>query len=1183
MAGYNLGQAYIQIMPTAKGITGEISSILGAEGEKGASSIGSKFTKGLKAVGTAAASALVAGTGAMVAFTKSAVEAGMNFDSSMSQVAATMGVSMDQLNSDIQTVTLATGEWTGSLRDFAKKMGSETKFSATEAADALNYMALAGYDTKTSMEMLPNVLSLAAAGNMDLARASDMVTDTQSALGLTLEETNTMVDQMAKTSSKSNTSVEQLGDAMLKIGATARNVKGGTAELSTVLGVLADNGIKGSEGGTHLRNMLLSLQQAAENGSVSFGDFAVEVYDADGNMRSMIDIVADMQEGMGGLSQEARDAMISGVFNKTDLASVNALLGTSQERFSELTTEIANCAGAAKEMEDTQLKNLQGDITILKSAFEGLQIAISDGATPALRTVVKGMTEVVNGLNDMISGVDGGAKRVKDGFSQMLKGISDVVPQVLQMFSALLTSLLELLPDFAKQIISVLPSIFDQIMSSIAVLIPGIAKLLPDIINAVVKMIVSIVGHLSDIIKPIIQAMPTIIKGIIQAIIQNIPAIIQGILEVIITIVSELPNMCMEIIEYIPQLFAQLVVAIVKCIPMILSAIGELVEKIVFSLFGLEDPIEQVGMKMGELGQAARDGWSEVSEAFNQELDCSGILSSLGNTSSEIQAQIDSLEGEITNIIATRLREQQGLRAEDIENIKNYQEQIRQLEEEKMGIYGSQASAQLEIMKGLTGATAEEYAQRFAMLQSANEQERASLETYYQQQYVDAQNQHNLMKEEAARYLAENGGIQDAHYQQMLADAQAVYDSDIAAADAYYTEKNQIISDREAEALNIMANANGSFISGTVSTFDQATGAAQAWQTTSGEVMSAYCSDAQVAQAAAQVSFSQLANNLSATDAKNAAAWLSMAAKARSGGASLSGAAKDNAASILNAFQNVPSDLEDDAHQMIMGMAAGLEGEIPALQHSSKMTAEEIANAIKDYLQIRSPSRLMKGFGENTVAGLTEGIESKGSSAAGAMRSVGENLIRGVGYGMQSMTGWLSNIAANAVTSAVNAAKRAGAIRSPSRIMRDEVGAMLGEGLAIGLEDSEPHILDAVDDIGEHMKKAVNDYDLYTNIVEGTISASDHATRDMAVTADLNGNRLRAQVSDAAPGNEEDTQEILLGIAELLKQHFPELIEKSDKKIVLDSGALVGELTADIDNSLGHRQVLKERGTYAYV
>ena len=204
---------------------------------------------GIGSVVAGATAAIAGATAAVGAFAASSVSVGMSFDSSMSQVAATMGTTTDQI---------------GELRDFALEMGSKTAFSATQAAEALNYMALAGYDADTSMSMLPNVLNLAAAGNMELATASDMVTDAQSALGLSLEETTELVDMMAKTSSKSNTSVQQLGDAILTIGGTAKTLAGGTTELNTALGILADNGIKGSEGGTKLRNVILSLSSPTD-------------------------------------------------------------------------------------------------------------------------------------------------------------------------------------------------------------------------------------------------------------------------------------------------------------------------------------------------------------------------------------------------------------------------------------------------------------------------------------------------------------------------------------------------------------------------------------------------------------------------------------------------------------------------------------------------------------------------------------------------------------------------------------------------------------------------------------------------------------------------------------------------------------------------------------------------------
>ena len=165
-------------------VKSEASAGLSEAGESGGSAFGKGLKNGLKAVGIAAAAA----SAAVGAIGTASVQAGREFDASMSQVAATMGVTTDEI---------------GELRDFAQEMGRTTAFSATEAADALNYMALAGYDAQTSMDMLPTVLNLAAAGGIELASASDMVTDAQSALGLSIDETSELVDKMAKASSKS--------------------------------------------------------------------------------------------------------------------------------------------------------------------------------------------------------------------------------------------------------------------------------------------------------------------------------------------------------------------------------------------------------------------------------------------------------------------------------------------------------------------------------------------------------------------------------------------------------------------------------------------------------------------------------------------------------------------------------------------------------------------------------------------------------------------------------------------------------------------------------------------------------------------------------------------------------------------------------------------------------------------
>lgn len=336
-------------------------------------------------------------TAAVAGLGTAAVKTTADFDTSMSQVQATMGITKDaetQLNGEsVNTVE--------ALRDLAKQMGSETAFSASECADAMNYLALAGYDTQEIYDTLPTVLNLAAAGGIDLASASDMVTDAMSALGMETSEADTMVDQMSKTASTTNTSVAQLGEAILTIGATAKTVKGGTAELNTALGILANNGIKGAEGGTHLRNVILALQSPTDKAAACMESLGVEVYDSEGNMRSLNDILGDLNTSMDGMTSAEKQNIISSIFNKTDLAAVNSLLSNTGDSWDSLQQSITESGGAAQQMADTQLDNLSGQITILKSALEGLAISFGEILMPKIRAAAKKIQEFVDKLNGM--------------------------------------------------------------------------------------------------------------------------------------------------------------------------------------------------------------------------------------------------------------------------------------------------------------------------------------------------------------------------------------------------------------------------------------------------------------------------------------------------------------------------------------------------------------------------------------------------------------------------------------------------------------------------------------------------------------------------------------------------------------------------------------------------------------
>ncbi len=560
-------------------------SLDSSEYDKGldsAKSAGSKLGSGLASAAKVGMAAVGAATTAVVGFGAASVKTGMTFDSSMSQVAATMGKTVDEISE---------------LRDFAQEMGRTTAFSATEAADALNYMALAGYDANQSMTMLPNVLNLASAGAMDLATASDMVTDAQSALGLEMDEMDEFVDQLAKTASSSNTSVQQLGEAILTIGGTAKTLAGGTTELNTALGILGDNGIKGAEAGTKLRNVVLSLSAPTDKAATTLEELGVATTDAQGNMLPLEDIMMQLGESLDGLGTADRAAAINTIFNKQDIGAVNALLDTSIERWDELGAKIDDSKGAAKEMAKTQLDNLAGSVTLFKSALEGAQIAISDELSPSLKKFVDFGTDGLSKLTGAFQegGLEGAmtafGEILSDGLNMVIEMLPDAVKAGMELLKALgqgILDNLDIIIDAAVQIIQelligllqALPAIAEGALQIIVGLANGIAEMLPVLIPTIVDVVLQIVQTLIDNIDLLIDGAIQLMTGLAEGLIQALPVIIEKLPEIVTSIVTALIDNLPLLIEAIITINIALIQAIIENLPEFINAVVQIITEI---------------------------------------------------------------------------------------------------------------------------------------------------------------------------------------------------------------------------------------------------------------------------------------------------------------------------------------------------------------------------------------------------------------------------------------------------------------------------------------------------------------------------------------------------------------------------------------------------------------------------
>lgn len=603
-----------------------IDSKLDSSGfEKGLKGLGSIASKGL-AVTTKAIGAVSTG---LIALGGYATKVGSEFEASMSQVAATMGMSAEEVANGCEEFVM--------LEEAAKKAGSTTMFSASQSADALNYLALAGYSAEEACTALPKVLNLAAAGGLDLAYASDLVTDSMSALGLGMDQLDTFMDQMAKTSQKSNTSVGQLGEAILTVGGTAKTLSGGITEMNTALGILADNGIKGSEGGTALRNVILSLTAGTDKAKEAIENLGLEVADAEGNMRPLEDIFTDLNKSMQGMGSVAKQDVLNQIFNKVDLKSVSALMAATvadmtslneslnklgidsqtnadminylastfevgedkatfcsyaiqemginaeqasgmydalseavsngSNRFDELSGYVDNANGACATMADTMNDNLKGRITELQSATEGLGITIYEKLETPLKEAAEGGIEAVGQLSEALNsgGFDAMVESIGSLLAQGIAKIAEYAPQVIQASTTIIQSFIQGISDNLPQIMSSAGEIISSLINGVIAIVPQVGALGIQIITELYN---SIQGNLGTII----ETGSSVITNLLNGFTENIPQILEKGADLIVNLANGISEQLPTLVPLALKAIIALAQGIVANLPKIIDA-----------------------------------------------------------------------------------------------------------------------------------------------------------------------------------------------------------------------------------------------------------------------------------------------------------------------------------------------------------------------------------------------------------------------------------------------------------------------------------------------------------------------------------------------------------------------------------------------------------------------------------
>ena len=500
---------------------------LGDLAKSGLSGIGSIAKAGMAAV----KGAVTAASGAVMALGKSAVSVGSSFESGMSQVIATMGITKDTIQDGVNSYDL--------LSKAAQDAGANTTFSATEAAGALNYLALAGYDAATAADSLDAVLNLAAAGDLDLKYAADLATDAMAALGIEASKDNLshFGDQMAVTASKANTSVAQLGEAILTVGGTAKSLAGGVSEMNAALGVLANRGIKGAEGGTALRNMILSLSAPTDKAAAKLEELGVKVLDESGNMRSLNDVFRDLDKALSGVADGEKTQILNDIFNKVDLKSAQAMLAGCGEEFNSLSSAIDSCDGAMQKMADTMNDTLEGDMKALNSRAEALGIAVYESINEPLRELAQLGGDYLKQLKDAfdVGGFSGAADAVGGILGDAVTVLGGYLPDVAGIGNRIVSSLLTGITENSGTIIQ---TGIDMGLTMLS----GFGDILVNFLDAGAELAKQLDAGVEDSLPRITGTAREIALRIIKALGESFPDILTagaGITEMLVNSLSE--------------------------------------------------------------------------------------------------------------------------------------------------------------------------------------------------------------------------------------------------------------------------------------------------------------------------------------------------------------------------------------------------------------------------------------------------------------------------------------------------------------------------------------------------------------------------------------------------------------------------------------------------------------------
>ena len=617
------------------------------DAEGNASSSTSKIGGAFKTVGKVAKTAMAAGSAAAAAFTKTSIDSGMNFDTAMSQVAATMGTTVDKI---------------GNVEAKAEEMGRTTKYTATEAAEGMNILAQAGLSADEQISGIGTVLNLASAGAMSLEESASYTAGAVKGFGDSMSNASYYADLMAKGATLANTDVRGLGEAFSGSAATAKNYGQAADSVTLSLLRLAEQNVTGSEASTALNRAMADLYTPTDDASKALDQLGVSAYKSNGEAKDFNDLVDELNGSLQGMTAEQKNNALATIFTTQGLQAFNKMTASSDATVQKFWKGIQDSSGSAAQQAATQLDNLQGDITLLSSATEGLQLAFYNTFSGTIRGAIKGITSEVSGLAEAMEsgGISGALSKLAQdaiNFSGQLPGVAKIggdlinglISSVTQNSGSITTAVGQLLNNLASTIstgLNVFTSVGVNLLTTIA---NGMTQGIPTFLGQALPMLTQFTESLRSNAGKLINAGLTLIQNIAQGLINSIPVLIAYVPTIITNLAGIINDNAPKILATGVTIITNLAIGLVRAIPLLIANLPKIITAIVsvftaFNWFSLGKNIVTGIIKgVKNLPSLLKGAAKNAVNGFKGAFKGNGILSAVKGAFTKIPSAVKSI------------------------------------------------------------------------------------------------------------------------------------------------------------------------------------------------------------------------------------------------------------------------------------------------------------------------------------------------------------------------------------------------------------------------------------------------------------------------------------------------------------------------------------------------------------